>query len=195
MKTTELTPLGDRAVRFARPRSSARAIVRAARAWPGVVDVVVTDQHVAVYFDRPPTTPDVSALDGLPDDPAEAREVVLHAIYDGPDLGEVARALSLTEEDVIAIHARATYTVDVMGFAPGFAYMTGLDPRLSVPRKRTPRARVRAGSLAIAEAFTGVYPFDSPGGWWLLGRVRERMYDGAPRLHLGDRVRFAREDP
>ena len=90
-----------------------------------------------------------------------------------------------------AIHAAGSYEVDTMGFQPGFAYLVGLDPRIAQPRRATPRARVPAGALGIAGDYTGVYPFASPGGWNLIGRVVEPMWtpDG-PRLALGDRVQF-----
>jgi KipI family sensor histidine kinase inhibitor len=180
--------LGDRAIRFARPRSSARAIVRAVRAWPGVIDVVVAEHDVAAYFDGAPRVANVS-LDDLADDDVPPRSIVLHAIYDGPDLDEMEK---LTGLDVARLHKSATYVVETMGFAPGFAYMTGLDPRLHVPRKKTPRTRVPAGSIGIAGPYTGVYPFESPGGWNIIGRVEEKMFgsDG-PLLHLGDRITFA----
>jgi len=188
-------PLGDRAIRFPRPEAtSPRAIVRAVRAWPGVVDVVVARHDVAAYFDRVPSVdPElVRALATAVDDPEPARELVLRAVYDGPDLDDVARATGLSPGDVIRLHASATYTVETMGFAPGFAYLTGLDPRLELPRRATPRPRLPAGSIAIAGIHTAIYPFDSPGGWHLLGHVvGVRMFgsDG-PLLRLGDRVHF-----
>ena len=188
--------LGDRAIRFPRPAAvSARAIVRAARSWPGVVDVVVAARDVAVYFAHEPVVDPalLRALTAAVDDPDPPRELSLPAIYDGPDLEEVARAANLAIPDVIALHASTTYVVDTLGFAPGFAYLTGLDPRLALPRRSTPRTRVPAGSLAIAAGYTAVYPFDSPGGWHLLGRVPSiRMFgpEGA-LLRLGDRVRFS----
>ncbi|HSK00006.1 MAG TPA: carboxyltransferase domain-containing protein [Kofleriaceae bacterium] len=189
------TPLGDRAIRFPRPAAaSARAIVRTARTWPGVVDVVVASRDVAVYFvDTPAVDPSLlHALDAALDEGDPPRELALPAIYDGPDLDDVARATGLAPADVVSLHASAVYTVDTMGFAPGFAYLTGLPARLHLPRRATPRTRVPAGSLAIAAGYTAVYPFDSPGGWHLLGRVSGvRMFgpDGA-LLRLGDRVRF-----
>jgi len=182
-------PLGERAIRFARPPgASARAILRAARAWPGVVDVVVAREDVAVYFAGAPTPVELVLGDDAVDPP---REHVLHATYDGADLADVARATGLSIHDVIDRHAARTYTVDTIGFRPGFGYLTGLDPVLALPRRETPRPRVPAGSLAIADAFTAVYPGESPGGWHLIGRVAEPMFcaDGA-RLALGDRVRF-----
>ncbi len=189
--------LGDRAIRFPRPAAtSTRAIVRAARAWPGVVDVVVAARDVAVYFAGDPVVDPalLRALDTALDEGEPARELILPVIYDGPDLDAVARAAQLSVADVISLHASALYTVDTLGFAPGFAYMTGLPARLHLPRRATPRTRVPAGSLAIAAGHTAVYPFDSPGGWHLLGRLAPptRMFgpDGA-LLRLGDRVRFA----
>jgi KipI family sensor histidine kinase inhibitor len=189
--------LGDRAIRFPRPAAaSPRAIVRAARTWPGVIDVVVAARDVAVYFAADPAVdPDlIRALDGAIDDGEPPRELSLPAIYDGPDLDAVAHAAALPVADVIALHASALYTVDTMGFAPGFAYMTGLPAPLHLPRRATPRTRVPAGSIAIAAGYTAVYPFDSPGGWHLLGRVGPAIRMFGPEgalLRLGDRVRFA----
>ncbi len=96
----------------------------------------------------------------------------LHEIpvwYAGEDLATVAVACGLTGEGVIELHSAAEYRVGAIGFAPGFAYLGGLDPRLVLPRRATPRARVPAGSLAIAEAQTAIYPQASPGGWQHLG--------------------------
>ena len=202
----EWTPLGDRAIRFARPDRSARALVHAVRAWPGVVDVVVARSEVAAYFAGPPgVTPAlpevlpkvliealIDALATAPDDPQPVRDLELRAIYNGPDLEHVATATGRHADDVRALHAAATYTVETMGFSPGFAYLGGLPPALELPRRATPRTRVPAGSLAIAGLQSAVYPFDSPGGWHLIGSVvGVRMFgpDG-PMLQLGDRVRF-----
>lgn len=187
-------PLGDRAIRFARPAVPARAIVREVRRWPGVIDVVVARDDVAAYFDRPPrvTAEQLRALAEATDDPEPPREHALPAIYDGPDLAAVARETGLSTGELIARHAAASYVVDLIGFAPGFAYLAGLDPRLELPRRATPRPRVPAGSLAIAGRYTAVYPFDSPGGWHLLGRIEgaPMFGPGGARLALGDRVRF-----
>lgn len=184
-------PLGEHAIRFPRPAgASARSILRAARAWPGVVDVVVAREDVAVYFAQAPA-PGELVLDDEAGDPP--REHVLHATYDGEDLAAVAQHTRLSIAEVIERHAARSYTVDTIGFRPGFAYLVGLDPALVLPRRATPRPRVPAGSLAIADAFTAVYPGESPGGWHLIGRVAEPMFGPAgARLELGDRVRFAR---
>ena len=192
-------PLGDRAIRFARPARSAQAIVRAVRAWPGVIDVVVARHEVAAYFDGARRAPQAAAwstwIDELataPDDPAPVRDITLAAIYNGPDLEHVAAATGLSTGEVCARHAAATYTVETMGFSPGFAYLGGLPAALELPRRTTPRTRVPAGTIAIAGLQTAVYPFDSPGGWHLIGSVLGVQMFGpdGPLLQLGDRVRF-----
>jgi KipI family sensor histidine kinase inhibitor len=193
----EFARLGDRAIRFARPARSARTLVRAVRGWPGVVDVVVARLDVAVYFtDEPRIDPAqipalIAALATAPDDPDPGRDIAIPARYDGPDLAEVAAALGRGVDEVCALHAGAIYTVETMGFSPGFGYLAGLPPELELPRRTTPRTRVPAGSIAIAVLHTAVYPFDSPGGWHLIGTAGVAMFgpDG-PLLQLGDRVRF-----
>jgi KipI family sensor histidine kinase inhibitor len=187
-------PLGDRAIRFRRPAATPRALVRAIRAWPGVIDVVVARHDVAAYFDRAPVV-DVErlrALSGLPDDREPVRDIELPARYDGPDLDDVARATGLSTKEIVRLHGSATYVVETMGFAPGFAYLTGLAPRLVLPRRATPRPRVPAGSIGIADMYSAVYPFASPGGWHLVGTVTGVALFGpeGPLLRLGDRVRF-----
>ena len=99
------------------------------------------------------------------------------SIYDGEDLDAVADACGLTVAEVVERHAAATYRCAFCGFAPGFAYLTGLDPALELPRRATPRTRVPAGSVAIAAAYSAVYPTASPGGWHLLGRTAAVLFD------------------
>lgn len=123
-----------------------------------------------------------------------ANEVVLDVHYDGPDLAEVADEIGLTAEDVIERHCGGEYVVAFCGFAPGFAYLRGLDETLHVGRRPDPRTRVPSGSLGIAGEFTGVYPRESPGGWRLLGRTDARLWDldrtPPALLTPGTRVRF-----
>jgi len=113
---------------------------------------------------------------------------------DGPDLEEVARSHGLTPAEVIARHTAPTYRVAMLGFAPGFAYLLGLDPRLATPRLATPRTHVPAGSVGIAGDQTGVYALDTPGGWRLIGRTSLALFDPARpepfTLQAGDVVRF-----
>jgi KipI family sensor histidine kinase inhibitor len=107
----------------------------------------------------------------------QQREVEVPVRYDGDDLEEVARLWDMTTAEVVATHTGASFTVAFCGFAPGFAYCTGLPRGLRVPRRRTPRSRVPAGSVGLAGEFTGVYPTASPGGWQLVGRTELTLWD------------------
>ncbi|NKQ59086.1 5-oxoprolinase subunit PxpB [Amycolatopsis sp. K13G38] len=124
----------------------------------------------------------------------EPREIVLEVSYDGEDLALVAETAGITTAEVVQLHTGAEYTVAFTGFAPGFAYLTGLPDVLQQSRLDSPRTRVPAGSVGIAGEFTGVYPRSSPGGWRLLGHTETVLFD--PRaerpalLAPGDRVRF-----
>jgi KipI family sensor histidine kinase inhibitor len=119
---------------------------------------------------------------------------VLYGGEAGPDLAAVAAAAGLTEAEAVALHSGTTYHVYALGFLPGYAYLGDLPERLRLPRRATPRVRVPAGSVAIAEALTGVYPRESPGGWHLLGNCPLRLFDPAaarPSLfEPGEAVRF-----
>ena len=116
----------------------------------------------------------------------------------GADLDAAAAELGIATEALISRHSEATYTVAMIGFAPGFPYLSGLDPALALPRLATPRTRVPAGSVAIGGAQTGIYPRESPGGWRLLGRTPLRLFDpqrASPSLLApGDRLRFVAID-
>ena len=96
---------------------------------------------------------------------------------DGPDLAALAAARGLTEDDAIELHASVEYEVLFLGFAPGFAYLGDVPEAIAMPRLATPRTRVPAGSVAIAGRQTAVYPFESPGGWQLIGRTDVRLWD------------------
>lgn len=95
----------------------------------------------------------------------------------GPDLEAVASHTGLSPEQIIEIHSSTAYRVFMLGFAPGFPYLGGMDPAIACPRLKTPRTRVPAGSVGIAESQTGVYPNQSPGGWQLIGRTPVRLFD------------------
>ena len=125
------------------------------------------------------------------------REVEIPVCYGGeygPDLEEVASLHKITPEQVIKLHSSASYLVYFLGFVPGFAYLGELPEELVMPRLATPRKKVPAGSVGIAGNQTGVYPFETPGGWRLLGRTPVSMFrtdrDGLSLLSIGDRVRF-----
>ncbi|WXL25052.1 5-oxoprolinase subunit PxpB [Ectopseudomonas mendocina] len=123
-----------------------------------------------------------------------ARVHEIPIFYNGEDLHEVARLCQLTTEQVVSLHSQPLYNVGAIGFAPGFAYLGTLDARLALPRRSTPRLSVPAGSLAIAERQTAIYPQRSPGGWHLLGCCPWALFDVTQTppcpLALGDQVRF-----
>jgi KipI family sensor histidine kinase inhibitor len=139
----------------------------------------------------------LDALTDLSTDIGAARLIEIPVLYGndyGPDLAEISAITGLPAEAVIARHTAVEYRVAMLGFAPGFPYLLGLDPSLAVPRRSDPRQRVPAGSVAIGGNQTGIYPEDLPGGWQLIGRTPLRLFDiaGDPPFLLaaGDRVRF-----
>ncbi|WP_412469108.1 5-oxoprolinase subunit PxpB [Pedobacter sp. KLB.chiD] len=126
-----------------------------------------------------------------------ANELVIPVCYGGdfgPDLLTVAQANHLTETEVIDIHTDGHYTIFMIGFVPGFAYMGGMAGRLSTPRKEVPTAKIPAGSVGIAGNQTGIYPMETPGGWQIIGRTPLKMFDvnrtQPSLLKGGDRVTF-----
>ena len=125
------------------------------------------------------------ALEGEAEPPSTAG-VTLPVCYDrelAPDLAEVAESAGLTPEEVVGLHAGATYLVLATGFAPGFAYLGDVDARIAAPRLASPRARVPVGAVGIADRRTGVYPAAGPGGWRLIGRVPSGLFaDAAERI-------------
>ena len=112
----------------------------------------------------------------------------------GPDLAYVAQHAGLAPDQVVALHSGPDYLVHMIGFAPGFPYLGGLDARLATPRRPQPRALVPAGAVGIAGPQTGVYSLPTPGGWQLIGRTPRRLFDVARAepslLRAGQKVRF-----
>ncbi|MCW2623234.1 MAG: hypothetical protein JWL64_2836 [Frankiales bacterium] len=171
----------------------------AAQAGVALEDVVPGAETVLVVADGPVGL--ARLLAALPDlaGPADLAgqsgpPLWLAARYDGPDLGAVAEGTGLAVDEVVRRHSAVTYRAAFGGFAPGFAYLAGLDPALVLPRRATPRTAVPAGSLAIADAWTAVYPRSSPGGWHLLGTVDTPMFDldrePAALIRPGQLIRF-----
>ena len=123
-----------------------------------------------------------------------SRVVEVPTTYDGPDLAETAERSHLSVRQLVALHTEREYTAYFLGFMPGFAYCGRLDPRIVAPRLERPRERVPAGSVAIADGQTAVYPLASPGGWRLIGRTELTMFDPSAaepvRVRAGDRLRF-----
>ncbi len=120
--------------------------------------------------------------------------LVIDVVYDGDDLAEVAELTGLTTQGVVDAHTANPWTVGFCGFAPGFAYLVGGDPRLAVPRRSDPRPSVPAGAVGLAGEFTGIYPRRSPGGWQLVGRTDAVLWDidrpDPALLTPGTRVQF-----
>ena len=161
------------------------------------VDVVPAAR--TVLFDGVPDVERLAADIGswsLPADlpPSEHPRVEVPTVYDGPDLAVVAEHWKMTPREVVETHVAGDLVVAFCGFAPGFAYCTGLPEGLTVPRRDSPRPSVPPGSVALADAFTGVYPSASPGGWQLIGRTDLTLWDESrdppATLAPGTRVRF-----
>jgi KipI family sensor histidine kinase inhibitor len=119
---------------------------------------------------------------------------VLYGGISGPDLEEVAHFSKLSSEDVINIHCSVRYLVYMLGFTPGFCYLGGMDTRIAIPRKQTPRIKIPAGAVGIADNQTGIYPIESPGGWQLIGCTPLKLYnpDTKPEflIRQGDYIHF-----
>ena len=211
--TFRIAPAGDSAliVEFEEridPDINARAINCAsaiqAAGLAGVRDVVPTYRSVAVYFDPLRTDGDalMACLEreaGKPTPAATAsraplRIPVCYGGEFGPDLAGVASFASLSESEVVRIHAGATYRVFMLGFVPGFAYLASVDDRIAMPRHASPRVRIPAGSVGIAGVQTGVYTGGTPGGWQLLGRTPVKPFDPAREnpflMQAGDAAQF-----
>jgi KipI family sensor histidine kinase inhibitor len=206
-------PLGDSAVAivFGTERSAEllHQIHSAARALeatriPHVEDVVPAYLALTVFYDslrisyREISAALLAACDRGAD-VATTPTPRMHRIpvrYDGPDLDFIASSTGLSVDEVVARHSGRSYTVDLLGFVPGFGYLGELDPALHLPRREQPRPRVTAGSVAIAAAQTAVYPLDTPGGWHIIGSTPTVMFDPARNppalLAPGDTVRFER---
>jgi KipI family sensor histidine kinase inhibitor len=165
----------------------------------GVTELVPAAQTLLVAFDPRATDAErlgaaLREVDFSPGVHAEGELVEIAVVYDGEDLDEVAEHAGITRREVVAAHTGGEYVVAFCGFAPGFGYLTGLDERLHVPRRDSPRKRVPAGAVAIADRFSAVYPRPSPGGWQLIGRTDADVWDvgrDPPAVLVpGTRVRF-----
>ena len=126
----------------------------------------------------------------ISDTNAETKEIPV--LYNGVDLEFVAEHCQLTKEEIIDIHSKAIYTVAMIGFLPGFPYLIGMDERLTVPRRLSPRLKVDKGSVGLAGNQTGIYPCQSPGGWQIVGTTNQSLFDFQQLnwLKIGDNVRF-----
>ena len=222
MSATHVEFLGDAVIllRFgksidellnARVHVAARALQAAELS--GVGDVVPAFASIAVHYDpqvwHDPASAEVPAthlankLCAIVDEQADSAGLESAALVEipvcygaeyGPDLAEVAQFAQLDPSEIISRHAAVEYRVAMLGFAPGFPYLIGLDSKLHAPRRKDPRIRVPAGSVAIGGAQTGIYPRDLPGGWQIIGRTPLILFNTshAPPCLLapGQAVRF-----
>lgn len=171
---------------------------------PGLVEMVPTYRSLLVSFDPMVASfenikQSIENADDQSDDSAasESRVVKIPTLYAGEyglDIEFVAQNAGLSIDDVVSIHSGTDYLVYMMGFAPGFPYLGGLDERLATPRLESPRVEIPAGSVGIAEGQTGIYPIASPGGWRLIGRTPLLLFDPNTEpptvINAGDYVRF-----
>jgi KipI family sensor histidine kinase inhibitor len=153
-------------------------------ALPGVLDIVPASRTVLLKLDgrrhQSAVRRRLRTLRVAPDMVATAppeEPMVIDVVYDGADLAEVADRTGLTVAQVINAHTAIPWQVGFGGFAPGFAYLVGGDPRLAVPRRSEPRPSVPAGAVGLAGEFSGIYPRRSPGGWQLIGHTDLVLWD------------------
>jgi KipI family sensor histidine kinase inhibitor len=188
--------MGDSAWRFELPAGTDPAsVLQTLRSVPRVIDAVVADGYGLIRFlpEHPPLGLEAALQHVAPLPASSHRRHVISVRYDGPDLDEVAKTAGLDRDDVIRLHSGRVYTVQMVGFLPGFAYLGPVDAALALPRRPSPRLRVPAGAVAVAAGRTAIYPLSSPGGWHLIGSALSFVgFDpktGAT-LQLGDSVRF-----
>lgn len=171
---------------------------------PGVTDLIPSVTELVICYDVTQTNRKQleERLHALESRIAKRREpksaeIVIPICYGGaggPDLEEVARRVGLDPDEVAALHASRVYRVEMMGFMPGFVYLSGLDSTLKLPRKGTPSPRLAAGTVGIAGEQSCIYPMVSPGGWHRIGRTPVQLFDpvrtSPTLLKPGDTVTF-----
>jgi KipI family sensor histidine kinase inhibitor len=190
-------------------RVRAMDMVLASHPLDGVREVTPTYRSLLILYEPLRTDPEKlatalvnleSRLSEITIPPPDTVEIpVCYGGDYGPDIDHVAASHGLTVEAVIRLHSEAVYSIYMIGFTPGFCFLGGLPEELHTPRLETPRMRVPAGSVGIANAQTGIYPLTSPGGWQLIGRTPLRLF--APEKEhpfiykTGDRIRFVPISP
>lgn len=197
-----LTRIADDAFEFevASP-AQAQALANQLRAEACTEDVVAGLDRVAVRFrpeDAKRVATSLGGITSLPPPAQDTRPPIEIAVRyggdDGPDLKQICADLSLSETALIALHTEREHVVEMIGFTPGFSYISGLPDGLSVPRLVNPRPRVPAGSVGITAGFTGIYALHGPGGWPLIGRTDADLFhadrDAPFLLSPGQRVTF-----
>jgi inhibitor of KinA len=217
MDIIRITDVGDTAfnvefgdtidpVTNAKVTSLRRAILRAHQngGLAGLVETIPTFRSLLVQYDplvtaRAIIEADIRAIAHESGDAPEtsARSWLIPVCYDvdlGEDLTELGNAAGLARDEAIRLHTQAEFMVYMLGFMPGFAYMGGVPEALRRPRRSSPRLKVPPGSVAVADALCAVYPWESPGGWHLIGQTPVSFFDLGREppilLGAGDRVRF-----
>jgi len=184
-------------------------MVLASHPLEGVREVIPTYRSLLILYDPLQTDPDQlsqelvgleSRLDEITIPVPDTVEIpVCYGGDHGPDIAHVAQSNGLTVEDVVHMHSKTVYSIYMIGFTPGFCFLGGLPEKLHTPRLETPRMRVPAGSVGIANAQTGIYPLTSPGGWQLIGRTPLRLFapeKESPFIYkTGDSIRFVPISP
>lgn len=181
---------------WCRPSQVVAVAERVGERWPLALDVVPAAESVLVdgVSGLSAAVEEVSSWVIAETGAISDRLVTIEAVYNGPDLADVAAHWKVAIDEVVEMHTAITHQVAFCGFAPGFAYCTGIPEGRPVPRRSTPRARVEPGSVALADIYTGVYPTASPGGWQVIGRTEASLWDlgrDEPALLVpGTQVRF-----
>lgn len=159
-------------------------------------EVISSNLHGHTAFDK--VTGYVDALQLVPFETDNVQTVLIPVCYEGvhaPDMEELTRHSGLTAQEVILLHSEPEYEVIMLGFMPGFPYLTGMNSRLQIHRKARPRKRVPEGAVGIAGTQTGIYPFAAPGGWQLIGRTPMQLFNVLQEppslLQAGSKVKFA----
>ncbi|MEI8302796.1 MAG: 5-oxoprolinase subunit PxpB [Burkholderiales bacterium] len=213
-----IEPVGDRCLMVAFPDRVEADINQAvhalaarllARLPEGVTDLVPAFSTLGVHY-RPDVRPGAQPVhqrlqsvlesllaEGRPPALGPSRQIEIPVCYGGefgPDLDEVASACGLSPDEVVRRHGASDHVVCMLGFAPGFPYLGGLDPSLAMPRRASPRVRIAPGTVAIAREQSAIYTLETPGGWNLIGRTAVALFtpqsDPPTLLQPGDRVRF-----
>jgi KipI family sensor histidine kinase inhibitor len=185
----KIMSLSDRALTFAVSRpEEAQRIADALRKQAFWQDVVPGLSSVTVFYDplevgQEDAVQQLTALGDIEDREVgceAARSITIHVRYggaEGPDLKLLSDRLGLPEAEIVRLHTEATYKVAMMGFLPGFAYLTGLPPALTTERLASPRLRVQAGSVGIGGTEAGIYSLSGSGGWPIIGRTDRKLFD------------------
>lgn len=199
---TAVRPYGPRAAIVDCPREAVIPLANALNGTGIFLEIVPAEVSVLVSWEPIRSIEDLHGVLDTVDISGAApvgRLIEIPTVYDGPDLQEVASQLGCSTEELVALHSGIDYLAAFAGFAPGFMYCTGLPERLRIPRRATPRPSVPRGSVAIADAYTAVYPTTTPGGWNLIGHTDVELFDlhaDQPSLiRPGDRVRFVPRTP